>query len=161
MATTVDPATAPFDLEASLGFLVYKAHQRSFGEFRRALEPLRLTPPQFGVLALLAQVDRQTQTRLCELGAVDPNTMVGIVDRLEAASLVRRCVDRRDRRAHLVQITPRGRQVFGRCLPLQREAGQRCWSGLSPAEQARLRTLLRKALLSWHPHPEPLGHDHE
>jgi DNA-binding MarR family transcriptional regulator len=147
--TQADPA--PFDLESSLGFLVYKAHQRSFGELRSGLEPLRLTPPQFGVLALLYRADRQTQAALCELGAIDPNTMVGIVDRLEAAGLVARGPAPRDRRAHLVRITPRGRRMFERCLPLQRAAAEGCWAGLSLVQQNRLGNLLRQALRSWRP----------
>jgi len=52
-------ASPIFDLSASVGFLIYKAHQRSFAEFRRLLEPLRLTPAQFGVLALLYERDGQ------------------------------------------------------------------------------------------------------
>jgi DNA-binding MarR family transcriptional regulator len=151
VAQSVPSILELFDLEAALGFLVYKAHQRSFAELRRALEPLRLTPPQFGVLALLHDRDGQSQTALCERGAVDPNTMVGIVDRLEAAGLASRGRDARDRRTHLVQITPRGRRMFARCLPLQRQATEHCWSGLSPAERSRLRNLLRKALRAWRP----------
>lgn len=140
-----------FDLGASVGFLVYKAHQRSFAEFRRLLGPLRLTPAQFGVLALLYQQGCQSQSALCERAAVDPNTMVGIVDRLEEAGRVCRSRDPRDRRAHRVQITPQGRRTFERCLPRQREASQRCWADLSRAERSRLRNLLRKALHSWRP----------
>ena len=87
MARRAARVLGQFDLESSLGFLVYKSHQRSFAELRRRLERLRLTPPQFGVLALLYRADQQTQAALCELGAVDPNTMVGIVDRLEAKQL--------------------------------------------------------------------------
>jgi DNA-binding MarR family transcriptional regulator len=142
-----DPAPHDtYDLETMLGFLVYKAHQRSFGEFRRLLEPVGLTPPQFGVLALLHDRDAQSQALLCERGAADPNTMVGIVDRLEAAGLVRRCRDPRDRRVYLVRLTAAGRRMFARCVPRQLRATARCWAALSVREQQRLRTLLRKAL---------------
>jgi DNA-binding MarR family transcriptional regulator len=152
---------ARFDLDASLGFLVYKAHQRSFGEIRRLLEAVRLTPPQFGVLAALYGAEPETQAALCERGAVDPNTMVGILDRLEAAGLAVRDRDDRDRRVRRVRITPRGRRVFERCLPLQREAAKRCWAGLSAAERSRLRSLLQKALRSWKPHYGREVHDDE
>jgi len=150
-----------FDLESSLGFLVYKAHQRSFAEFRRELDAVRLTPPQFGVLALLHNQNSQSQTTLCDRGAVDPNTMVGIVDRLEAAGLVCRGCDARDRRAHCVQITPRGRRIFERCLPFQHAATERCWGGLSLTERTRLRNLLRKALRSWQPQYGREARNHE
>jgi DNA-binding MarR family transcriptional regulator len=149
-----------FDLGAAVGFLIYKAHQRSFAEFRRLLEPLRLTPAQFGVLALLYQRDGQRQATLCERAAVDPNTMVGIIDRLEAAGRVNRDRDPRDRRAYLVRITAEGRHTFERCLPRQRQATERCWSRLSPAELDALRNLLRKALHTWQPRYGDEVHEH-
>ena len=136
----------PYDLESSIGFLVYKAHQRAAAEFRRALEPTGLTPPQFGVLALLHGRGGQRQATLCERGAIDPNTMVGIVDRLEAAGLVTRRRDPQDRRAYLVRITPKGRRTFENCIPPRNQAASRSWIALSPAEQNQLRDLLRKVL---------------
>jgi DNA-binding MarR family transcriptional regulator len=136
----------PYDLESSIGFLVYKVHQHAAAEFRRALEPTGLTPPQFGVLALLHGQDSQRQATLCERGAIDPNTMVGIVDRLEAAGLVERRRDPQDRRAYLVRITPKGRRTFKNCIPLQNQAARRSWAALSPVEQNQLRDLLRNVL---------------
>jgi len=146
------PPPAPFDLESSIGYLLYRAHQRALAEFRRRLEPLRLTPQQFGVLAFLYEQDAQRQAALCERGAMDPNTMVGLVDRLEAVGLVQRGRDHRDRRAHLVRLTDKGRRVFRRCLPLQRRASRRCFGMLSASEQGRLRRLLHK-LLNTHASP--------
>lgn len=136
----------PYDLESSIGFLVYKAHQRSSAEFRRLLEATGLTPPQFAILALLYGQKGQRQAALCERAAVDPNTMVGIVDRLEAAGLVARHRDPKDRRAYLVRITTKGRRAFRHCLPLRDRAANRSWVALSRAEQDQLRSLLRKAL---------------
>jgi DNA-binding MarR family transcriptional regulator len=138
----------PYDLESSIGFLLYKAHQRAFAGFRRTLEPTGLTPPQFGALALLYRQDGQSQAALCERGSVDPNTMVGIVDRLEAAGLVRRGRDARDRRVHVLRITAKGRQVFGECVQLADRFADQCWSALSPAEQDRLREMLHKVIRS-------------
>lgn len=132
--------------ELFLGFLVYRAHQQAAAVFRHALEPVGLTPPQFAVLALLSTEDGQRQTTLCERGAVDPNTMVGIVDRLEAAGLVARRRDPQDRRAYLVRLTPKGRRTFMDCVPLRHAASAEMWAALSPAERGRLRNLLRKAL---------------
>jgi DNA-binding MarR family transcriptional regulator len=136
----------PYDPESSIGFLVYKVHQRAAAEFRRVLERMGLTPPQFGVLALLYGRRGQRQATLSERGAIDPNTMVGIVDRLEAAGLVERRRDPKDRRAYLVRITPKGRRTFENCIPLRNQAASRSWAALSPAEQNQLRDLLRKVL---------------
>ncbi len=135
-----------FDLESQIGFLIYRVHQRSLAIFRHLLEPTGLTPQQFGVLALLAGQSRQCQAALCARGAIDPNTMVGLVDRLESAGLVDRERDAHDRRAYVVRLTPKGRRVLGDCLPLEKRAADVCWRVLSTAERDRLRNLLRKVL---------------
>jgi DNA-binding MarR family transcriptional regulator len=136
----------PYDLESSVGFLVYKVHQRAAAELRRALEHTGLTPPQFAVLALLYGRGAQRQATLCERGVIDPNTMVGIVDRLEAAGLVARRRDPQDRRAYLVRITPKGWRTFESCISVRNQAATRSWAALSPAERNQLRDLLRKVL---------------
>jgi|YNPBryantNP2012_1023418.scaffolds.fasta_scaffold06976_5 DNA-binding MarR family transcriptional regulator len=138
--------TSRFDLDRSIAFLVYRAHQRALAEYRRALEPAGLTPQQFGLLALLYERDGQRQAELCVRGATDPNTMVGLIDRLTALGLVQRRRDPGDRRAHLIFLTPAGRRTFRRWLPAQRRAGSRCWQALTRAEQQRLRELLLKVL---------------
>jgi MarR family transcriptional regulator, lower aerobic nicotinate degradation pathway regulator len=135
-----------YNPETSIGFLLYKAHQRSFAEVRRLLDPMGLTPPQFGTLAFLYRQDGQSQAALCERGSVDPNTMVGIVDRLEAAGLVRRSRDPRDRRAYVLKITPKGRRVFEECVPLVNQVANRFRVGLSAGERRQLRQLLRKVI---------------
>jgi DNA-binding MarR family transcriptional regulator len=139
-------ANEPYGLESSIGFLVYKAHQQATAELRRALGPTGLTPPQFCLLALLHGQSSQRQAALCERGAIDPNTMVGILDRLEASGLVERHRDPQDRRAYLVGITTKGRQLFRRCIPLRNQAAIRSWAALSPEERSALRDMLRKAL---------------
>ena len=137
---------AEYDLDEAIGYLVYKVHQRAFAILRRELEPVGLTPPQFGALALLSREDGLSQTALCETGATDPNTLVGILDRLESAGLVVRQQDVTDRRAHRVYLTPKGRRTFAKCVPRAVGSAARCWGVLQPAEQDRLRRLLRKVL---------------
>ena len=135
-----------FDAECSLGFLLYKAHQKAAGLFRRALERHHLTPQQFGVLALLYAQDRLSQAEIGERAAIDPNTMVGILDRLEGTGLVERGRHPTDRRVSVVRITAAGRVAFEACMPIQQAANQHLWSILSPAEQEQLRTMLRRVM---------------
>ncbi len=134
------------DLDSSLGFLIYRAHQRALAEFRRTLEPAGLTPQQFGLLTLLHERDGQRQAELCSRGATDPNTMVGLIDRLTALGLVVRRRDPRDRRAHQVFLTPAGRRLFRRLWPRQRRTAQRLWKPLTKTQQSVLRKLLLKRL---------------
>jgi len=134
------------DLDKSLGFLIYRVHQRAMAEFRRTLEPAGLTPQQFGLLALLHERDGQRQAELCARGAIDPNTMVGLIDRLVALGMVERRRDPRDRRAQQIRLTPAGRRRFRQLWPMQRRTARRLWSALTEPEQALLRELLLRVL---------------
>ena len=70
-----------------------------------------LTGPQLWALKILAA---SSPLRLCELARrmyLQPATVVGIIDRLEARSLVSRHRSREDRRAVDLALTPAGKQV--------------------------------------------------
>lgn len=149
-----------YRLNDALGFLLYRTHQHAATEFRRALEPVGLTPPQFAVLALLDAQSGQRQAALGERATCDPNTMVGIVDRLEAAGLVERQRDPHDRRAYVVEITTAGRRTFRNCVPRQKAAAKRSWVGLTATEQNQLRDLLQKALAGSQPGVANKGRGH-
>ncbi|WP_182112159.1 MarR family winged helix-turn-helix transcriptional regulator [Actinotalea sp. JY-7876] len=72
----------------------------------------------------------------------------GRIDRLERAGLVRRSPDPADRRALLVSLTERGRDVVDAAVAAGLETQRRLASGLSDAERRRLDDLLRTLLAS-------------
>jgi DNA-binding MarR family transcriptional regulator len=88
-------------------------------------------------------------TELCQFSLVSSATMTNRLDRLEQEGLVRRLPDPVDRRALLVELTPKGRGVIDEIVTavLARRAGQ--ISALDPGEQQTLAALLRKLLLSF------------
>jgi DNA-binding MarR family transcriptional regulator len=87
-------------------------------------------------------------TDLCGLSLVTSATMTNRLDRLEQDELVRRLPDPTDRRALIVEMTPKGREVIDELITavVARRADQ--ISGLDPDEQLLLAQLLRKLLLS-------------
>src|SRR5437588_4232450 len=72
-----------------------------------------VTPPQWGVLALLGEQDGLTIGSLSQARAIDPPTVTGIVGRLEQSGLVERRHVREDRRVVRVFLTEEGRDVMG------------------------------------------------
>ncbi|WP_224401162.1 MarR family winged helix-turn-helix transcriptional regulator [Pseudonocardia sp. ICBG1034] len=75
------------------------------------------------------------------------------LDKLEKAGFVTRHVDVNDRRRVDVELTPVGVElVDGLLSGLMDRDAQVLAQGLTPAEQRRLRALLRKLLLSLEPH---------
>jgi DNA-binding MarR family transcriptional regulator len=131
-----------YDINNSIGFLLSKGYQRSWAILREEIEPYDLTPPQFALLAFLWQQDGLTQVELSEKGQIDRTTVGGLIDRLQKIGLVERRPHPRDRRAHMIHLTDRGRELEE---PLSACAGrslERFTSGLSTQEVGELRRML-------------------
>jgi MarR family transcriptional regulator, lower aerobic nicotinate degradation pathway regulator len=131
-----------YDINTSIGFLLSKAYQRAWAIMRAEIETYDLTPPQFGLLAFLWQQDGLTQAELSEKGQIDRTTVGGLVDRLERIGLVERRQHPQDRRAYMIHLTQRGKELEG---PLSECAGRsltKFTQGLNEQEVAELRRLL-------------------
>ena len=96
-------------------------------------------------LTLLREFGEQSQADLAGNLRVDPTSLVGLLNELEAAGLVERRRTPRDRRRHTVALTSAG---MCRLADIERALiaiEQRALSGLDPTEQATLHALLQKA----------------
>ena len=83
----------------------------------RRLKEFGVTPEQWGVLAALREEDGITQKELsCRIFKDQPNT-TRILDKLVGKELVRRAGATADRRAFLVHLTAKGREMHDRLLP--------------------------------------------
>ncbi len=95
--------------------------------FRRRIAHLGLTPDQFTVLRTLLECDVRglSQRELSHIITSDPNTVASLLERMEAAGLVKRKPHEKDRRAHRIQARPRGRRIYAQAravaLDLQAE----------------------------------------
>lgn len=79
------------------------------------------------------------------LGMV-PRSATTVVDELSMAGLVRRRQDPADRRATLVEMTSRGKELLAEARQVRRSVIADTFADLSPAEIAQLRSLLERAL---------------
>ncbi|HEX5608775.1 MAG TPA: MarR family transcriptional regulator [Solirubrobacterales bacterium] len=101
-----------------------------------------LRPASFGVLKELDQP--RTMSELATALKCDNSNVTGIVDGLEARSLVTREPSERDRRVKLIALTAEGRRFRGRLM--RAVATPPAWlERLSTEDQEALRDLLRRA----------------
>ncbi|WP_435736067.1 MarR family winged helix-turn-helix transcriptional regulator [Cellulosimicrobium sp. PMB13] len=113
-------------------------------EASERLEPAGTTPGQFRMLRHLARCDGP-----CRLGAVAaaldvaPRSVTSKVDDAEAAGLVRRTPDPHDRRATLVELTPRGRDVVAQVGAERSSSAGTLLARLDAADRRELLRLLR------------------
>lgn len=131
-----------YDINKSIGFLLSKAYQRAWAIMREEIEAFDLTPPQFGLLAFLWQLDGLTQVELSEKGQIDRTTIGGLVDRLEKLGLVERRQHPHDRRAYKIHLTERGKELEGPLTDCADRSLAKFAKGLSGHEIDELRRML-------------------
>jgi MarR family transcriptional regulator for hemolysin len=149
------------DWHQHLGFLlddVAHLYTRRFEERAREL-PLTLT--QCKALAVLANCEGVSQTRLAEISEVDPARLVRILDRLEAVGWAERRSDPQDRRAHVLAITESAKPVVERVWEIVRDTNTKALKGLTSDELGLLMNVLETvhanflALEALTPEPAP------
>jgi DNA-binding MarR family transcriptional regulator len=138
-----DPG-APYVLEAQIGHLLRRAHQRHVAIFLDAMGEDGPTPTQFATLVKLSDAGELSQNRLGRLTAMDPATIKGVVSRLVERGLVERQADPHDQRRVTLRLTRQGTELVASLLDKARQATQSTLAPLSPAEQRRLVALLAK-----------------
>ncbi|GAC1429284.1 MAG: MarR family transcriptional regulator [Ktedonobacteraceae bacterium] len=94
-----------------------------------------VTPPQWGVLALLCGSDTMTVGTISQRRGVDAPTITGIIKRLEQNGLVERHNDREDRRVVKVYITSEGKDIIRILNPVVQQFNNVFLRGLSEAER--------------------------
>jgi DNA-binding MarR family transcriptional regulator len=98
-------------------------------------------------LALTYLDDRGVpQQRLADTLGMDENNLVLLLNGLEDAGSIARRRDPDDRRRHIVEITPRGKKVLDRAERGMAKLEEDLLSGLSAAEGATLKQLVRRVL---------------
>lgn len=121
-----------------------RAYQRMQRELDRLLDAAGLTLPQFDVLANLGMSEGITQQELAERLLVTKGNVCGVLDRMEAAGLVERRPDPKDRRANRLYLTRQGRSALHEAFPKHLGVVQACFAALEPAQQRTLHQLLVK-----------------
>lgn len=90
-----------------------------------------LSPSQFNIMNLLhGSAKGYTQVELSRRLIMHRSNVTGLVDRLEKRKLARRTSKAKDRRAHVIQLTPAGRKLIREILPHYYQAAEEIWSAI-------------------------------
>ena len=96
-----------------------RALARSFDE---AFRPFDLTNQQFSLLMSLNRPAPPGMGAVANLLAMDRTTLTAALKPLERRGLVKVTVDPQDRRGRLMELTPAGRSLLARALPIWQRA---------------------------------------
>ena len=94
------------------------------------------------MLAHLARQEGINQAALAQLLELEPITLARLLDRLQAAALIERRADPKDRRAHLLHLTDAAYPLLDRIFALAAEVREDALAGVAEAERGRLVDLL-------------------
>jgi DNA-binding MarR family transcriptional regulator len=139
-----DGGPIPGELGKFPGYLMARLGEASRRRFHKALEPEGLHPRHFGVMTMLAAHPGMSQHQLHEKTAIDPSSMVAVIDELETRGLAERRPDPADRRARQVFLTERGEQTLQRVRGLAAGLQREFFGTLTAEERKTLHALLRK-----------------
>lgn len=99
-------------LENQFCFRLYSAARLMMGAYHPYLDPLGITYPQYLVLLVLWEQDKQL---VCDIGKrlmLDTNTMTPLLQRMEKAGLLTRTRGLEDTRQRIVALTKRGKALY-------------------------------------------------
>jgi DNA-binding MarR family transcriptional regulator len=102
----------PEPLLESLGFLITRAHLRMHRAFSEVLAPLRIVPPQFGLLTTVATLGPVPQAEVSRRLGISGASVVQLVDDLEERGLIERRRLEWDRRTQVLHLRPGAAEVL-------------------------------------------------
>lgn len=99
-------------LQNQLCFRLYTAARFTIGAYHPYLDPLGITYPQYLVLLVLWEQDKQPVNDIARRLLLETNTVTPLLQRMEKAGLVKRSKGSNDARQRIVSLTEKGRAMY-------------------------------------------------
>lgn len=131
-------------VQERLGARMRRASLAMRRAFVVTIEPFKISPEQYLVLVHLGEHDPSTQAELSRRSALDPNTVLDNVRRLEKLSMVRRFRDPEDGRIVRVAITEKGRVIREKSMLAIESLNSDLLKGIPKADQKTLLSCLEE-----------------
>jgi DNA-binding MarR family transcriptional regulator len=139
-----ESAVAAFRLEDHLFFHFSQILARRTKAINARLRPYGLDYPRWRVLAVLQEHPGATMGELADLTSVDRTTLTRTLGLMEEARLIVRRERKGDRRSVAISLTPQGRRMFVRILPLTLAETDRALTDFASEEIGALRNRLKR-----------------
>lgn len=98
-------------LENQLCFRLYTAARLTMSAYHPHLDPLGITYPQYLVLLVLWEQDKQPVCDIAKRLMLDTNTVTPLLQRMEKAGLLKRTKGKTDTRQRIVALTEKGKDL--------------------------------------------------
>lgn len=134
----------PLALDDYLPYLINRAGVRLVTHFSLQLRAEGLSIQDWRVLAALVEQDGPRLSDLAERTSIEISTLSRVVGSMEESGLLSRTRASSDARAVTIRLAARGSDVAARLIPAARALEAGALAGLSAAEAAQLKALLRQ-----------------
>jgi len=125
--------------DSCLCLYVQRAARALARRFDEALRPLGLTHGQFSLMMSLNRPEPPAMGAVASLLAMDRTTLTAALKPLARRGLIKITEDGDDRRARLLGLTPRGKRLLARAVPVWKTTHAEVEAHLGPGEPERLR----------------------
>lgn len=105
-------------LKNQLCFRLYTAARLTMGAYHPYLDPLGLTYPQYLVMLVLWEQDRQPVCDIAKKLLLDTNTVTPLLQRMEKSGLIVRTKGKEDTRQRIVSLTQKGKDLYMQAKPI-------------------------------------------
>ncbi len=133
-----------FIMDESLGFIISRTAVSMKKKFAKRLKQYDLTPEQWSLLNRLGEQDGVTQKDLSERTYKDQPNTTRILDKLEKKKMVRRADCPEDRRAFIIFLTDKGKEMRTKIIPITMQLNEDAAMGLKKQDRLQLIILLNK-----------------
>lgn len=130
--------------DAPLGYLLYRVTAALRPEVSAALNPMRLTLPEFVCLRILSQSPGSSSAELARHASVTPQAMNTVLRKLEDLGVVTRPASVSSGRALPASLTDQGRVLLRKAEAVVRTADARILARLTDAQQRDFKAMLEK-----------------
>jgi MarR family transcriptional regulator, lower aerobic nicotinate degradation pathway regulator len=131
-----------YKLEKQIGFLLRQVMQRHNNIFSERMKN-KLTTTQFAALVKLYELGTCSQNQLGRHIAMDAATIKGVVDRLNKKNLVQISTDESDSRRLVVSLSPEGKDLAEKLIPLGKEITEETLRPITQANRNKLLDILQ------------------
>ena len=107
------------------------------------IQNMGLTHPQFDVIATLGNQPPMTCKELGKKTLITKGTLTGILERLEAKSLIKKYSNTEDARSYKVGLTKEGQKLFDKSFPAHLKHLEKAFGKLSKKELEATAALLK------------------
>ena len=128
--------------ENRIGYLIADVARLNGRLFDRRAKRIGLTRAQSRVLAYLTWKGEMNQARLAEWLEITPISLTPLLDRMEGYGWIERIANDDDRRAFVIRLTDKSREIFPQMLEVGDTVADDGLRGFTPDERDTLVRLL-------------------